>query len=290
MFTSSLHRSAGVAGRVARPGHHQRNGGPSVTPEPSPGEYDGRPLAVPDLPHESIDDRGWDERVAREVRHQEVIEASFDRAEAYARLGDFEHALEWLDRATAVSGGLPPAYRARRARWARAAAFRPRPAGGDWKNRLARSGESGAPMTAEGSGVASSAGATDPEQSLVFELPARPTAGAAARRALIAGNGALPSSVRDDVLLLVTELVSTAVRHAPAGADGPLRVELRRRARTVRVAVFDEGSGFTAEASNLKRDGSGGWGLFLVDRIADRWAIMPTASGTCALFEIRCQQ
>jgi hypothetical protein len=68
-----------------------------------------------------------------------VIEASFDRAEAYARLGDFEPALEWLDRAAGLSGGLPPAYRARRARWAQAAAFRAQPTGGDWNNRLARS-------------------------------------------------------------------------------------------------------------------------------------------------------
>jgi len=73
-----------------------------------------------------------------------VIEASVDRAEAYARLGDFEHALEWLDRATAVSGGLPAAYRAQHAGWARAAALRPRPAAGDWKNPLARSGDGAA--------------------------------------------------------------------------------------------------------------------------------------------------
>jgi hypothetical protein len=62
-------------------------------------------------------------------RHQEVIEASVDRAEAYGRLGDFEHALEWLDRAAVASGGLPRAYRARRAQWARAAERRPRPVG-----------------------------------------------------------------------------------------------------------------------------------------------------------------
>jgi hypothetical protein len=115
-------------------------------------------------------------------------------------------------------------------------------------------------MTAQASGVASSAGATDPEQSLVFELPGRPTAGAAARRALIAGKGALPSSVRDGVLPLVTALVSNAVRHADAGADRALRVELRQLARTVRVAVFDEGTGFRAEAPHLWPDRSGGWG------------------------------
>jgi len=93
------------------------------------------------LPHESLDDGGWDERVAREVRHQQLIEASFDRAEAYERLGDPERALEWLDRAAALSGGLPPAYRALHARCARAAARRLRPTGGDWKLGLARSGE-----------------------------------------------------------------------------------------------------------------------------------------------------
>jgi anti-sigma regulatory factor (Ser/Thr protein kinase) len=80
------------------------------------------------------------------------------------------------------------------------------------------------------------------------------------------------------------------VRHAAAGAERPVRVELRRRARTVRVAVFDEGTGFAAGAPHHKRDRPGGWGLFLVDRIADRWAITPTASGTCAWFEIRCEQ
>jgi hypothetical protein len=89
------------------------------------------PHAVPDLPEESFDDREWDERVAREVMHQEVIEASFDRAEAYARVGDIEQALEWLDRAATLSGGLPPAYRARRARWAVSGAVRLRPTGGD---------------------------------------------------------------------------------------------------------------------------------------------------------------
>jgi len=78
--------------------------------------------------------------VAREARHQEIIEASFDRADAYARLGDFEHALEWLDRAAAVSGGLPPGYCAQRERWDRTTVVRPMRTGGDRKMRLARAG------------------------------------------------------------------------------------------------------------------------------------------------------
>jgi len=136
----------------------------------------------------------------------------------------------------------------------------------------------------------SSASATDTADSLVFELTARPTAGAAARVALLADQDMLPTPVRDDVLLLLTELVTNAVRHSEAGADRALRVELRQRAEAVRVAVFDEGGGFAAEAPHSERDRSGGWGLFLVDQIADRWAVKPTATGTCAWFEIRCRE
>ena len=113
-------------------------------------------------------------------------------------------------------------------------------------------------------------------------------AGVEARHALLAGNGALPSAVRDDVLLLVTELVTNAVRHGNAGPDRAVRVELSRLPECVRVAVFDGGAGFTA-GPPAERDEAEGWGLVLVDRVADRWAITPTASGTCAWFELRFQ-
>ena len=75
------------------------------------------PASAPETP----EDRDWDGRVAREVRHQEVIEATFDRAEAYGRLGDFKRAVEWLDRAAAVAGDLSAMDRAQRARWVRGA-------------------------------------------------------------------------------------------------------------------------------------------------------------------------
>jgi hypothetical protein len=128
--------------RSARPGRRPRNLYLAAPARSALGESSGRRRDVPELPPAAIDQEGWDERVAREVRHQEVIEASFDRAEAHARLGDFEHALEWLDRAAALSGGLPAGYAAQRARWARAPASRPQPTAGDWKHRPARSGQS----------------------------------------------------------------------------------------------------------------------------------------------------
>jgi hypothetical protein len=117
MSISSSEQSARSAAHMARRGARRRNGYPA-------------------RPKESTGQHEWDQVVAREALHQEVIEASFDRAEAYERLGDFEHAIEWLDRAKALGGGLPPAYRVKRASWARAAARRPRPAAGDWRNPL----------------------------------------------------------------------------------------------------------------------------------------------------------
>jgi hypothetical protein len=126
MLISSLPRlGRRRAVRLAPPGPDPQNESPAASPEPVLGESDWGPRAVPDPPLEAAEEMDWGARVAREVRHQEVIEASFDRAEAYARLGDFEHAVEWLDRAATLSGGLPPAYRAERARWDRTAAIRP---------------------------------------------------------------------------------------------------------------------------------------------------------------------
>jgi hypothetical protein len=111
MSNPSSQQSAGVSTHTARPGPHRQNG------------------YLTEAPKESIGDREWDEHVAREAKHQELIEATFDRAEAHARLGDFERAVEWVDRAAALSGDLPPVYQMKRARWSRASALRPRPAG-----------------------------------------------------------------------------------------------------------------------------------------------------------------
>jgi len=129
-------------------------------------------------------------------------------------------------------------------------------------------------------------GATDVEERLAFELAGSPEATAAARRLLLAGNGALPGNVRDDVLLLVTELVTNAVRHADAGptrrcvsSSGTGRVRSGSRSAT-RARV-------SSRKPQTGGDEKGGWGPLLVDRIADCWAITPTATGTCVSFEIR---
>jgi hypothetical protein len=59
----------------------------------------------------------WDQRIAREVRYEALIESAFDQAEAYASEGNLERALEALSEAEDLSGGLPDAYIERRRRW-----------------------------------------------------------------------------------------------------------------------------------------------------------------------------
>jgi len=115
-------------------------------------------------------------------------------------------------------------------------------------------------------------------------------AAATARRALLEGNGELPETVRDDVLLLVSELVSNAVLHAGAGPERPLQVQVLRGPRWLVVTVSDEGPGFTWHPNSERRNESGGWGLFLVDQIADCWGVECTASGARVWFEIAYEE
>lgn len=115
-------------------------------------------------------------------------------------------------------------------------------------------------------------------------------AGPAARRAVLAGNGAVPASLRGDLLLLLTELVTNAVRHSGVRPEQSVRVELRWSPGRVRGEVVDPGTSFTKARVRFRRDETGGWGLLLVDRIADRWGVTRIATGTRVWFEIGSEQ
>ena len=109
----------------------------------------------------------------------------------------------------------------------------------------------------------------------------------AARRAVLAGDGAVPASARDDLLLLINELVTNAVRHADVGPDESVLVELRRWPDVCGWRCTHAGNGFEHEAVAPSAGANGGWGLVLVDRIADRWGITSGTGRTCVWFELR---
>jgi anti-sigma regulatory factor (Ser/Thr protein kinase) len=128
--------------------------------------------------------------------------------------------------------------------------------------------------------------ATSSGHGFAFLLNGGLEAGSEARRVLVASDGELPAPVRNDVLLLLTELVTNAVRHGGVSLDESLRVELRLWPRRVRVEVVDGGTHFTQVRPRASGGESGGWGLFLVDRIANSWGVGRGPSGTCVWFEI----
>ena len=109
---------------------------------------------------------------------------------------------------------------------------------------------------------------------------------ALARRAIAAEDPRLPPSVQDDVSLLVTELITNAVRHGGARNDRTLHLKLRRGTDGIRVEVVDPGTDFELPASPERGDASGGWGLYLVDQIAARWGVTLVPAGTCVWFEL----
>ena len=100
-----------------------------------------------------------------------------------------------------------------------------------------------------------------------------PTAAAAARNALLALEQRLDAQALEDIRLLVSELVTNAVRHADAARAGEVGVDVTINSGAVRVEVTDPGKGFEPKPRDDEMSRPGGWGLYLVDRIADRWGI-----------------
>lgn len=114
-------------------------------------------------------------------------------------------------------------------------------------------------------------------------LEGGPRAAAAARSVLGRLEGSVPPHVFDDLRLLVTELVTNSVRHAEATMVG-LQVSLSRD--TVRIEVTDHGRGFAPRPRRQGQDERSGWGLYLVDRLADRWGVAARDAGTSVWLEL----
>jgi anti-sigma regulatory factor (Ser/Thr protein kinase) len=94
---------------------------------------------------------------------------------------------------------------------------------------------------------------------------------AEARRSLEALRVSLDDPVVDDAALLVSEVVSNSVQHAGLDAADAIEVRVRGSRAMLHVDVIDPGPGFEPEVRPRQDDG--GWGLWLVDRLATRWGV-----------------
>ena len=79
--------------------------------------------------------------------------------------------------------------------------------------------------------------------------------------------------VEETAVLIVSELVTNAVRHAGAPADVKIRLTVSIADDIVRAEVRDGGRGFQPSPRDAPQLEAGGWGLHLVDRLASRWGV-----------------
>ena len=107
---------------------------------------------------------------------------------------------------------------------------------------------------------------------LSLRLNPGPEAIPAARKAMDGLDGLIQRPVWEDLRLLVSEVVTNGVRHG--SRRGRVTVLVSVTDKVVRVEVSDCGRGFNPPQAPIPHaDGTGGWGLQLVDRVATTWGV-----------------
>ena len=98
-------------------------------------------------------------------------------------------------------------------------------------------------------------------------------------------HGRVADAVREDAVLLVSELVSNSARHSGAPSGAAIRVRVTLQDRFVRVGVLDRGRRGAVAARDPGDDGLGGYGLQLVASLSTDWGVR-RGIGTEVWFEL----
>ncbi|MBC7273352.1 MAG: ATP-binding protein [Streptomyces sp.] len=117
-------------------------------------------------------------------------------------------------------------------------------------------------------------------------LPSRPESAATARRlaqVVVLRHWGLTPRMTEDAVLLVSELVGNAVRHTGARVFG---LRMRRRRGMIRVEVRDPSRGLPCLLPVQELDTTGR-GLYLIDKLSDRWGVDLLPRGKTTWFEMR---
>jgi anti-sigma regulatory factor (Ser/Thr protein kinase) len=110
--------------------------------------------------------------------------------------------------------------------------------------------------------------------SSTYELPSRPSSARLARRLARGAMGGCAEPLVETAELLITELISNAVRHA----SSPPVMRIDVDSGTVRIAVSDE-STKTPDVRHADPEDEGGRGLLLVESLATSWGWTRTTGG-----------
>jgi anti-sigma regulatory factor (Ser/Thr protein kinase) len=108
------------------------------------------------------------------------------------------------------------------------------------------------------------------DQELNLTLPPRPESVRVARHALSEVLEGLDERTRDGVTVIVSELVTNAIKHGP---DRPVALRIWREGEAIRGEIEDEGRGKVEIWRESERGPQGGYGLPIVDAMSDRWGV-----------------
>ena len=124
-----------------------------------------------------------------------------------------------------------------------------------------------------------------PEARRTHTLPTVPGAVSEARRwAASVTAGMLDGETAESLRLVVSELVTNALRH---GSDGE-RIDLTvtPKPEFLCVQVTDDGPGLAPRPRALETDDNGGFGLFFVEQLTRRWGVTRENRRTRVWFEL----
>jgi anti-sigma regulatory factor (Ser/Thr protein kinase) len=120
-----------------------------------------------------------------------------------------------------------------------------------------------------------------------MRLGSGPDAAADARRAIAQLRADLDPPLMETLRLLVTELVTNSVRHTECDSL-TLRIAIGKSA--VLTEVADDGPAFELEELQYQtaesHEEDGGWGLFLVERLAREWGVREDHGSKRVWFEL----
>jgi anti-sigma regulatory factor (Ser/Thr protein kinase) len=126
----------------------------------------------------------------------------------------------------------------------------------------------------------------DPRVRALYKIDPEPEGPARARRIIAEElSSRVSDRVVDEVKLMVSELVTNGIVHGAAEEEAPVMLDLCVNGN-VHCRVVNQGPGFAA--STQMDSPGGGWGLQVVEQLADRWGLQCSPHRTEVWFERHC--